>query len=180
MRLVLIRHGHDIPAPGGSSILSRQGRSKAQQTAAQLINLGLDQVDAAYSSQLLRAVQTLDEISSVVTIPHKEQTDLLDPTQPSDQVDQLVLACSSRGLSSVIIVAHEPQISNAFLRWCGLPENDPSDTVRMPWVFTRGEGVVLLPEFTAHRISVSYPIVQFLGRAKPLPSSTPRRSAGVF
>ncbi len=179
MKLLVVRHGHDLPGANGDSALSLRGRKQAAKTAERIVDMGISKVDVAYSSPSRRAVETLSEIADLIPTNISNDADELQPGATTDSLASLVWRHWQEEPDVLLLVGHEPQLSNTVLRWCGLPENSSSrDTA--PWVLTRGEGMLLSPSFQDARIQLSSSLVTFLGHQRSLPRSSSSTRAGVF
>jgi len=180
MKLLLVRHGHDLPGNNGDSALSWQGKKQAAQTAQRMLDMGIRDIDAAYCSPARRAVETLSEITGIVSVNHQHCADELQPGQDPESLVSLVWRHWRDEPGVILFVGHEPQLSNAVLRWCGLPENAERGCDTPPWVLGRGEGMLLSPSFNGAEIQLSSSLVSILGRQRAFPGSRAPTRAGVF
>lgn len=180
MQLVLIRHGHDLPSPGGQNALSRQGRAAVAATATRLKTQGIDSFDVAFCSTAQRAVQSLEEIDRIVPSTTIEPTLRLCDGEQSEHIDSIVVESTKAKRSRILIVGHEPQLSNAVLRWCRLPVNPTKPTDMPPWIISRGDGIVVSPKVSNKVVELSFSLIQFLHRKRPLPRLQSRHKVGVF
>ena len=180
MKLILIRHGHDLPSPGAENGLSKQGRAQIQTTADRLARAGFERIDVGFHSPALRAEQTLAELANVVSFKSHGECDYLLPESPAADIDLLLweLWASSRP-DVVLFAGHEPQLSNSILSFCGLPENDPQNKGKPSWVMTRGEAIALDVSFEGDRISVDFETSTQFGKPRALPGA-PAKPTRVF
>lgn len=180
MKLIMVRHAHDIQGGGVESELSWQGRRQARETAEKLVALGFQSIDVALSSPAKRASQTLDEMASILSLEKPGVATELQPSSDVSALEHLLWSFSPRKPDTVILVGHEPQLSNAILQWCGLPDNDQRDDDRPPWILSRGEAVSVCPDLIGSSIHLHSELIQMLGRQRPLPNKTTLPRAGVF
>jgi phosphohistidine phosphatase SixA len=180
MKLILVRHGHDMPGPNGDSCLSWQGKQQARDAAQRIRDAGVERIDVARFSPSRRATETFDEIATLIPIADSNTTTDLQPGSSVESLESLIWHCWSDEPVTFLCVGHEPQLSNAVLRWCGLPDNEESAGDRPPWILARGEGLLLRPQFERDLVRLDSEYMQFLGRTRPLPALTPRTRAGVF
>ena len=181
MKLILARHGHDMACANGSNALSWQGKKQARDLAEKVVSMGVSRVDAACSSTSQRCVQTLDEIEACVSIKMRSTANELTEGRASEDLELLVWRLWEDQQSTLLIVGHEPQISNSVLRWSGLPENGDQDLDQPPWTLARGEGLLVRPQYDEQsNIVLGAGLITFLGRTRQLPRSNLSTRAGVF
>lgn len=180
MKLILIRHGHDLPEVNGESSLSVQGRAALQKTAQALHELGLGSVDMALTSPARRARQSLDALAQAMSFYETQVVEQLIEGASADHLEDVVRQYPFHSSTTLLVVGHEPQLSNAVLRWGDLPENDPSDGTRPPWVLKRGDGMIVRPVQDGQRIIIHTIPAALDGRDIIMPRHEPMRRAGVF
>jgi phosphohistidine phosphatase SixA len=170
MRVILLRHGHDLPSDQGEPALSKQGRAQIAETAQALKASGIDDIHAAVSSTALRARQSLAEFESHFAIAEKGFSVGLSPDAESAELDPALLAFPRHSTVTVLVVGHEPQLSNAVLRWASLPENDPADTHCRPWTLSRGEAMVCTVSTSSDALRIHACPVTSYGQERALPT----------
>lgn len=180
MNLIMVRHAHDIPGAGAEFKLSIQGRKQARDTADKIASLGVPSIDAALSSPAQRSVETLDEMCTVLSPERRDAVTLLQPGSSVADLETLLFDLAPQKPNTIILVGHEPQLSNAVLQWCGLPDNDQLDDGRPPWTLARGEAMSVFPDVVSSTVYLHSDLIQMLGRKRPLPHSKPLSQAGVF
>ena len=180
MKLILLRHGHDLPANGGGNCLSTQGRKKVAETALRMSETNIRTVDIAFCSPTRRARETLEEVQRKIDVTEVVHSAGLFPESSPLEVDQLLMARRHFDGSTCLVVGHEPQLSSCVLRWCGLVDTRDSDGAPPEWMLARGEGYVLSPTLVNGCIDVSYPVIRFLGSPRPMPNRSENQRASSF
>jgi phosphohistidine phosphatase SixA len=180
MKLILVRHGHDMQGSDGESCLSWQGQKQARDLADKLRAAGIDAIDVARCSPSRRTRETLQQLASAIRIGDQDTALELAPDRDVAALNTLVWRRWSDEPQCLLFVGHEPQLSNSVLRWCGLPENDPSNTQSPPWILARGEALILRPSFERTQIRLDSSCLTFVGRDRPLPIPQPTTRAGAF
>lgn len=119
MNLYLMRHGialdnanDDFHRP-----LTDKGASRVRNAAKGMRRLGLD-FDALLSSPLLRARQTADVVADV--LHQQDGVQELASLAPETPVEKLITDLTHlQNLASVLLVGHEPSLSNAVAHLIG-------------------------------------------------------------
>lgn len=182
MRLILARHGHDIARPNGNALSSR-GVHQVQETAELLFALGVTEIDVACASPSQRAKESLDQFLKVLSFADRTESPELSPGSTVDSLERLLDCCCRDGAETVLFVGHEPQLSNAVLSWCNLPENDANDASRRPWMLSRGEALLVRPACLAKgdfAFTLSSELITFTGRERPISDIQKTRLDGTF
>lgn len=180
MKLVLVRHGHDMQGADGDTCLSWQGQKQARDLADKLKAAEIASIDVARCSPSRRTRETLDCIAATIQIGDLDTAHELAPDRDASALNTLIWRRWSDEPQTLLFVAHEPQLSNAVLRWCGLPENDPHNKKSPPWILARGEALILRPTFDRTQIRLSSSCITFVGRDRPLPQPMTTARAGAF
>lgn len=180
MKLILVRHGHDLPDANGDSSLSVQGRAALKKTAQALHDLGVVSIDMALTSPARRARQSLDTLAQVMSFHDTQVVDELVEGASADHLENVVRQYPFHSSTTLLVVGHEPQLSNAVLRWGDLPENDPADGTRPAWVLKRGDGMIVRPVQDGQRMIIHTFPTALNGRDMMMPRHEPMRRAGVF
>lgn len=176
MRLILLRHGHDLVGSNGENALSNQGRAQVADTAKKILAAGVGSVDIAYCGESLRAEESLDEVRRHVNVSSAYSTPALKPDNSIDELESICLHAIDSGEDKVVlIVGHEPQMSNALLRWAGAEKPDDSAP---RWVLGRGEAMQVSPRVVDGEIVACFDEVVFFGQERTLPTRTKR--VGTF
>ena len=184
MKLILVRHGHDLSPehPEAEHRLSRQGEQQARDIGEKLVALGITEIDIAMSSQEKRCVETLDQIQTTVTLLERRTSRRLNSEPRSNDLTAELLDCWENQHQTVLCVSHEPSLSDAVLSWCGLPENGAPESSPDPWVLMRGEAMIVSPERAEppYDIKLDPDSITILGRQRGLPFNNSIARAGVF
>lgn len=165
MKLIMLRHGHDLPGNDGRHVLSQQGRAQVAATIDQLPGCGVTAIDLALCADTLRARETLYVARERITITRALGSPSLQPGGPSEDL----LALLSRHTIgqpdiTLLVVGHEPQLSNTLLQAAGatLPaEEGPRATLG------RGDAVLAHPRFVTDHWMIDPDELVFLGQAVP-------------
>jgi phosphohistidine phosphatase len=110
MLLYLLRHGDANQDPSfddSERPLSELGERQAA-TVASFLRSGKIRISTIYSSPLLRAVQTGEVVRTALNISKLEKTEYL---VPGTRKGQLLAQLNSSGMESVLLVGHEPHLS---------------------------------------------------------------------
>src|SRR5688500_1556676 len=112
MRIYVLRHAiAEDSAKGGDAqrALSDEGRKKMKEAAAGFARMK-PEIDAIYSSPLIRAVQTAEIVSRAILHPRKiEIMEQLSPGYAPDAVAGRIR--SLKKIESVVVSGHEPNCS---------------------------------------------------------------------
>ena len=105
MDIYFLRHGD--AASGGERPLTDKGRKQGKTVANALNDLGLE-VDAIYTSPLVRARQTAEIAGDALGVEPRV-SDLLDSGATLDEIAKLLAGCGPD--DRVMLVGHEPDFS---------------------------------------------------------------------
>ena len=119
--IVLMRHGvaeeRSDERPDETRALTAEGQKKMKENAKGLAHL-LGGVDAIVSSRLLRAVQTALFVAKAVALKQNVVTD--DALRPESTVAEVRALIERTGGKTVVLVGHEPLLSQTALELAGL------------------------------------------------------------
>lgn len=110
MLLYFLRHGDAVQTPSlndSERPLSDLGRKQAE-TVGKFLRSSKIEIDAIFSSPLVRAIQTTETVRNVLKIRKFEQTEYLVPGTRKSQLFDLL---NSNNVNSVLLVGHEPYLS---------------------------------------------------------------------
>lgn len=139
MIVLFLRHGHDLPGPGGESTLSNHGRAQVSETMDQAARGGLQFFDLALTSEALRARQTLELASQRIPVAQKIVSSAVHPSAPPERLFEAFLChLQSPEDAFVLVVGHEPQLTNAICLAAGAAPPAPDQRRDL---LRRGEGV---------------------------------------
>jgi len=176
MNVLIFRHGHDLKLDGATETsLSREGRAHVARTTEAFFSShpGV-RISRCLTSPALRAVQTAEIVARASGAGAVGVTDSLGSTATSEELDDLFVGLIRNGDPLVALIGHEPTLGNAILRWSGLPENDPDDGRRAPWVIARGSAALVTPHWT-DGLGLKISSMTLIGAGtRPLP--TPKKS----
>jgi phosphohistidine phosphatase len=112
MRIFILRHAiAEDTAKGGDAqrALSEEGRKKMKDAAAGFARLELE-IDAIYSSPLIRAVQTAEILAKAIGYRNKIETmEELSPGHSPESVGKRLQ--SLKKLNNIVLSGHEPNCS---------------------------------------------------------------------
>lgn len=173
MLLVLQRHGHDLPDAKGTSVLSAQGRSSVRANAETLASTCLSHFRVGISSPSARCRETLQEMSQHLSIGRTLVSDQLSSGSDPRSLEALLLGfLETERPPSLLIVGHEPQLTNSVLSWLGQPD-DSSEPSGPRWTLSRGECMYIAPEVLGSTFSLHARPVLSSARTFPYRPSTP-------
>ncbi len=109
MLLLLMRHGHAVPAHTGSDaarVLSTEGMWEVDQVASALLRAGIT-VDGAVSSPFVRAVQTAKRVLTIIgERADLSQSDAIVPA--TDIAEVRAMIAHKKDLDTLLLVGHMP------------------------------------------------------------------------
>lgn len=167
MKLILMRHAHDLQGiDEGQSSVSKQGRDHTRKTACKVLDYGIQKIDLAVHSPALRCEQTLHETANLIDITAVTQSEYAGEDGGTEDMDALLRQLDSLSPDYVLIVGHEPKLSNSVRDWLGLCNGCESDE-SPPWTLSRGDAVLLTVEVRDEAIQVNPTSVFFFGMNPP-------------
>lgn len=173
MRLILLRHGHDLPRSDGQAMLSQQGRAQVAATIRQLPAHGISGIDLALCSDTLRARESLEVAAEHITITRAIAVPALHPGgAPKDLLALVSRYTPSYPEAALLVIGHEPQLSNALLCAAGatIPEDEGPRAI-----LTRGAAVIAYPRPNTEGWSIDPDELAFLCQSSPSPfAAAPR------
>jgi phosphohistidine phosphatase len=127
-RLYLLRHGIAVPH-GTAGVreedrpLTPEGENKVQQVAECLKRLAV-KPERVLTSPLPRARRTAEITAEVLGVStHLELANILEPGNPPGQIRDWLC---TRGEQTLMLVGHNPNLSDLFALLIGLPEGAPA------------------------------------------------------
>jgi phosphohistidine phosphatase len=129
MKVFIMRHGEaGMHAPSDAErSLTDGGRANSIQAArwlkTQFSSLGLTRLDKAMVSPYLRAQQTLDAVSTILTPGDVETVAELTPSGNEERVADYLRLFSSQGTAAVLVVSHLPLVGYLVSELC--PDVNP-------------------------------------------------------
>ncbi len=123
IRVYLVRHGIAADAPAGepdeSRPLTAKGRKRFRKAARAFARLG-EEIDALFTSPLVRSVQTAEILARAI---RRDEVSVLEELRPGTPVSRLLATLASHGpeARAVALVGHDPQMSHLVAALARLP-----------------------------------------------------------
>lgn len=145
MKLLLLRHGHDLAGPDGESVLSRQGREQVATSIDQARELGILGFDLALCAESLRARQSLDVAAQRVSLARSLLCAAIHPDAAAERLLEALYANRPDvTIPTVLVVGHEPQLTHVMFALSAAPSPPPEERRDL---LSRGEGALTTLRF---------------------------------
>ena len=122
MLLVLLRHGEDDRTAGAEAPLTRRGVEQVQLTSASLSELCPDGVEEVWISPTRRTRETASLVRETLLTGWDRVDTGLGPGQGTARHLEIIDRARLRGVHSVLIVGHNPDLGEVALRCLGESE----------------------------------------------------------